>query len=203
MRIGVFGGTFNPVHSGHVRLANEFKAFLSLDRILVIPTCLPPHKTSDALISGDDRLEMCRLAFDDKSFEVSDIELKRGGKSYSYDTLTYLHSLYPNSEFFFIMGTDMLLCFHKWYRYKDLLKLCTPCVAVRDDEHNLDELRQYVAEHEEMEKTIFSHMSAFPVSSTQLREKIANGEDTSGLLPPSVIKYIRDKGLYSVKNHTI
>lgn len=203
MRIGVFGGTFNPVHNGHVRLAWEFKTLLNLDRVLVIPTCLPPHKSSGLLVSGEHRLKMCELAFNDSSFEVSDIELKRGGKSYSFDTLTYLHSVYPDSEFFFIMGTDMLLCFDKWYRYKDLLKLCTPCVAVRDEEHNLDELRQYVAEHEGMEHTVFSHMSSFPVSSTELREMLSNGSDVTKLLPQSVEEYIRDKGLYSVKNHTI
>lgn len=200
MRTGIFGGTFNPVHSGHVRLAKEFVSLLNLDRMLVIPTCKPPHKSGGGLVSWERRAEMCRLAFSDSVFEISDIELKRGGKSYTFDTLTELHSLYPEDEFFFIMGTDMLLSFHTWYKPREILELCTPCVAVRDNEHPLSELQEYIDSHEGMERAVLSRMESFPVSSTQLRQILSKRGDTGSLLPPEVLRYIIKEGLYTDEN---
>lgn len=200
MRTGIFGGTFNPVHSGHVRLAKEFVSLLNLDRMLIIPTCKPPHKSGGELVSWEQRAEMCRLAFSEDIFEVSDIELRRGGKSYTFDTLTELHSFYPEDEFFFIMGTDMLLSFHTWYKPQEILKLCTPCVAVRDNVHPLSELREYIDSHEGMEHTVLSRMESFPVSSTQLRQILSKRGDTGSLLPPDVLRYIIKEGLYTDEN---
>ncbi|MGN1442597.1 MAG: nicotinate (nicotinamide) nucleotide adenylyltransferase, partial [Acutalibacteraceae bacterium] len=130
--IGFFGGTFNPPHLAHKRLALEMKEEAHLDKILVVPTFVPPHKAALSLASGEDRLTMCRLMFDEDIFSVSDMELRRKGKSYSFDTLTEMKRLYPDDKLFMIIGSDMLLSFHEWYRYRDILGLVTLCAASRD-----------------------------------------------------------------------
>ena len=98
MKIGLFGGTFNPVHSGHVNLVKNFKEKLNLDKVLVIPTATPPHKEAKELASSEDRIEMCKLAFGDLA-EVSDVEIRRGGKSYTVETLEELKKIYKNDDF--------------------------------------------------------------------------------------------------------
>ena len=110
MKIGVFGGTFNPPHEGHKKLALEFMSRLSLDLLLIVPTYIPPHKLSDFLADGADRLEMCRLTFLPlgEKVSVSDMELRRHGKSYTVDTLRELKERYPKDELLFLMGSDML-----------------------------------------------------------------------------------------------
>ena len=109
-RIAMFGGTFNPIHNAHINLALAFIKKLKLDKLLLIPTGVPPHKTDLDIIYGEHRLNMCRLAVQDyKKIEVSDIEVKRGGKSYTADTLRQLKEIYPDSEFFVIMGADMYM----------------------------------------------------------------------------------------------
>lgn len=108
-RIGIYGGTFNPPHSGHVHLARTLAQALGLERVLIIPANLPPHKQAHELASGADRMEMCRLAFPDEPFEISGLELSRGGKSYTCDTLAALQKQYGNAEFYLFMGTSMTL----------------------------------------------------------------------------------------------
>ena len=121
MRTGVFGGTFNPVHNGHIHLARTYFDALRLDRMLVIPTCLPPHKPGEQLADGADRLAMCRLAFDGlPGFEASDIELRRGQKSYTVDTLEQLAKEYPDDGFYLIMGSDMFLTLTGWREWRHL-----------------------------------------------------------------------------------
>ena len=110
MRIGIYGGTFNPIHTAHVHLVREFIKRLSLDRVILIPTGTPPHKATHQLASGADRIEMCRLAAADIAecpVTVSDIEVLRTGKSYTADTMTELKAQYPDDELFLLMGEDM------------------------------------------------------------------------------------------------
>ena len=128
-RIGIFGGTFNPPHSGHVHLARTLAKALQLNRVLIIPANLPPHKQAQMLASGADRMQMCRLAFPDTLFEVSDIELSRGGKSYTCDTLAALREKYADASLYLFMGTDMLLTFHQWRAPREILRMCRLCVA--------------------------------------------------------------------------
>ena len=107
MRTGVFGGTFNPIHNGHIKLARAYFSELNLDRMLVIPTRVPPHKVSNELADGEDRLRMCQLAFaGHPEFEVSDIELRRAETSYTVDTLEALHARWPEDELFLLTGSD-------------------------------------------------------------------------------------------------
>ena len=129
-RIGIYGGTFNPPHMGHVHVARHAIGALCLDKLLIIPSSTPPHKalTADSP-TPDDRLRMLQMTFaGEEKAEVSDLELQRGGVSYTFDTVKTLQSQYPNAELFLLVGTDMLLSFDRWYRYKELLSMVTLAV---------------------------------------------------------------------------
>lgn len=192
MKIGLFGGTFNPVHKGHVNLVKNFKEKLSLDKVLVIPTAVPPHKQAESLVSSEDRLNMCRLAFSSLA-EVSDVEIARGGRSYTVETLEELKKIYKDDDLYFLVGSDMLLSFKRWYRWEDILTMCTLCATDRDNEETCRD-----ADEEFFSKIIFCDFPKTVVSSSEVREKLALGEDVSKLLPEEVEKYIREKGLYNV-----
>ena len=197
MRIGIFGGTFNPIHKGHVHIARAFYRELDLDRLLVIPTHVPVHKMAGNLISGEARMQLCRLAVrDDPNFEVSGIEVESEEKSYTYTTVKKLRALYPTAEFFLIMGSDMFLSFHTWYHYRDILQQVTLCAAARKDkeQNNLAACARQLTE--EGGRCIVLDLDVIEISSTQLREKIRRGEDVSGYLDPEVERYIREKRLY-------
>ena len=198
MRIGIFGGTFNPPHYGHLRLAEEMKAAASLDKILIIPTSTPPHKVSSDLADEAYRLEMCRTMFSNEYFEVSDIEIKRKGKSYSIDTVTVLKNLYPDDELYLIVGSDMLLSFHKWYRYEDILKNVILCVATRENSISSQELVSYAVNTLGLKEDefIISSITAFECSSTEVRNKIRAGESTASVLPRRTRDYIMENNLY-------
>lgn len=194
MKIGVFGGTFNPVHLGHVNLAKNFKEELKLDKLIVIPTGTPPHKEANKTVSDEDRLNMCRLGFENIA-QVSDMEIKREGKSYTVLTLEELKKEYPNDDIYFLVGSDMLLSFTRWYRWEDILNMCTLCATDRD---NTETCRN--ADSELFKKIIFCDFPKFVVSSSEVREKIENKEDVTKLLTPEVLKYIKEKGLYNANN---
>lgn len=191
MKIGVFGGTFNPPHNGHVRLAKAAADELKLDKLLVIPSCIPPHKIAAKLADGQERLEMCRLAFGcDPRFEVSPMELERGSRSYTVETLRELKALYPDSELYFIVGSDMLESFDKWYLWQEILSLSVLCTASREEGYNPDLSR--FGKLAERIKIIT--LDPLEVSSTQIRNSA--GEVSPELLDPKVAAYIREHGLY-------
>ena len=135
LKIAVYGGSFNPPHLGHFRVAQSAVEDIHPDKLLIIPDNLPPHKElSSNAPAAPLRLEMCKIAFRDiECAEVSSMELDRGGRSYTYDTLVQLHELYPGAEFVLIMGQDMMDSFSTWHRPDDILKLCTLYVAPRPD----------------------------------------------------------------------
>lgn len=189
-RIGIFGGTFNPPHIGHTRLAEHFVKELKLDRLLVIPTYQPPHKSTDNLASGEDRINMCMLAFPDAV--ISTIEMNRGGKSYTYDTLCEIKEQYPGDELFFIVGSDMLLSFNRWYKSEEILDMVTLCAADRED----DGVELKMPEFLKNKRVIITKLPPFELSSTQIRECISKGESTDGMLDEAVRYYIDEKGLY-------
>lgn len=201
MRIGVFGGTFNPPHPGHKKLALEMKKSASLDRIIVIPTCQPPHKEGNDLASPVDRMAMCRFLFSEDFFSVSDIEIRREGKSYTYDTLCELKEIYPDDELYLIIGSDMLLCFDKWYRYKNILSMAHLAVATREEEISADELKAYaenvLALSAQKGDYVLADVKPFECSSTFVRERIKAGESVDGYLCEKVKRYINAKGLYT------
>lgn len=191
MKIGVFGGTFNPPHNGHVRLAKAAADELKLDKLLVIPSCIPPHKIAAKLADGQERLEMCRLAFScDPRFEVSPMELERGSRSYTVETLRELKALYPDSELYFIVGSDMLESFDKWYLWQEILSLSVLCAASREEGYSPDLSR--FGKLAERIKIIT--LDPLEVSSTQIRNSA--GEVSPELIDPKVAAYIREHGLY-------
>lgn len=191
MKIGVFGGTFNPPHNGHVRLAKAAADELKLDKLLVIPSCIPPHKIAAKLADGQERLEMCRLAFGcDPRFEVSPMELERGSRSYTVETLRELKALYPDSELYFIVGSDMLESFDKWYLWQEILSLSVLCAASREEGYSPDLSR--FGKLAERIKIIT--LDPLEVSSTQIRNSA--DEVSPELLDPKVAAYIREHGLY-------
>lgn len=199
MKIGIYGGTFSPPHNGHVNAARMFAAAESLDKLLIIPTFIPPHKTETSAVPAEERLEMCRLAFTDDNFDVSDIEVRRKGKSYTFDTLTELKEMYRSDDFYLLCGTDMLLSFEKWYRFADILSMCTVVCMRREENAEMGvKLAEKIVELKEQCAADVRLIDAPPleVSSTEIREKLSRGENVNDLLPTDVYRYIKEKGLY-------
>lgn len=199
MRIALYGGAFNPVHSEHLNIVLAAKRALGLDKVIVIPTNISPHKKGVMSARGKDRLAMCRLAFEGvDGVEVSDVELKRGGVSYSYVTCRHFKKIYPNDDLFFIIGADMLKTFELWKEPDEILKCATLAVCARE---NADELIPYIKKFQKrFKKEIvnFGYVGK-PVSSTRVRTLAALGEDTAGLVPESVRLYIRKRSLYGLE----
>ena len=197
-KIGIFGGSFNPVHNGHIKLAKSYYDALELDELLVIPTNISPHKSVDKPTSAEDRVNMLQLAFKDMPYvTVSDIELKLGGKSYTVLTLAELKKLYPNDKLFLIVGGDMFLCFDKWFEYEKILSMCTVCTAPREK----DEILKLLVFQDKLdplrEHTIVLDASVLEVSSSEIRSKIENKQELKNLVPQEVFEYIVEKGLYN------
>ncbi len=190
---GIFGGTFNPIHNGHLHLLREADAALSFDRILLIPANIPPHKRAVDLAPGNDRMEMARLAvMGMKKAFVSDIELRAKGKSYTILTLEKLHALFPGDRFTLLMGADMLLTFDQWYRWQDILRLADLAAFARNrgEEEALEEKAA------ELPGARVIRAEPLPLSSTLVRETLRRGGDVSGMVPEGVLRYIERRGLY-------
>lgn len=197
-RIGIFGGTFNPIHKGHTMLAKYCMDELGLDKVILIPTYMPPHKESNDLASETDRFNMCRLACENfDGFEVSDIEIKRKGKSYSYQTLTSLKEIYNKDDLFFIMGADMFLSLDKW-KNPEIIFQKASIIAVPRDISSVSKLEEYY-------KNVISLMGAkayiltnpvMQVSSTYIRENIENYNTVRDLIDSKVYDYIISNNLY-------
>ena len=198
LRVGIYGGTFAPVHNGHVAAAKAFMEQMKLDYLFIIPTCLPPHKQMDFSDDPIFRLRMCELAFEDiDGVVISDTEIKRGGRSYTYDTLVELTR--PNTRLFLMCGTDMVLTFDTWYRFEDIFKLCYPVYVRRENDPILtkkivDKITEYYNKYGVMFRRIVTE--PIELSSTQIRRKVASGEDISRLVPKKVAEFISRNGLY-------
>ncbi len=161
--------------------------------MLIVPSCIPPHKLPGKLASGEDRLEMCRLAFDDERFEVSSIELDRGSKSYTVETLRELKRLYPEDELYFIIGSDMLGTLTGWYLWEEIISLSFICAASREKGFVPD---LSVFTDEQKKRIVLLDVEPFEVSSTEIRAIIARGEENPALISTKVAEYIRRNGLY-------
>lgn len=198
MKIALFGGAFNPVHNEHFNIAKAAKEKLGLDKIIVIPTNVSPHKKGTVIARGKDRLEMCRLAFGALGgVEVSDEELRRGGVSYSYVTCRHFRKLYPDDELYFIIGEDMLDGFPFWKEPEEILKCVTLAVCARGTDAGLGEKIKKFQKRFKKDLVNFGYVGG-EVSSTRVRALAALGEDTAGLVPESVRLYIRQKKLYAL-----
>ena len=198
LRIGIFGGTFAPVHNGHIEAAKAFMEQMKLDYLYIIPACMPPHKQIDPSDDPIYRLRMCELAFSDiDGVLISDLEIKRGGKSYTYDTLVELSR--PDARLFFMCGTDMVLTFDTWYRAEDLFKLCYPVYVRRENDPIMTQrIVEKINEYYQKYGVMFRRIVTEPItlSSTQIRKKAAEGEDISKFVPARVADFIKENGLY-------
>jgi nicotinate-nucleotide adenylyltransferase len=198
LRVGIYGGAFAPIHKGHVEAAKAFMSQMWLDVLFVIPTGLSPHKQMDNSASAEDRMEMCRLAFRDvEGVIVSDIEIKRGGKSYSIDTLRDMSQ--ENQRLFMLCGTDMMLTLGDWDDVDEIFKLCYPVYIRREVDRALDAkvIEKNTEYFEKYGKYVIKLDSpVIDISSTELRAKMKNGEDVSAYVDAEVLKYIQEKGLY-------
>ena len=201
MRIAIYGGSFNPPHIGHAEAARAAYKALKPDKFLVIPTNTPPHKELEANSpSPEQRLEFCRLAFGDiPGVEVSDMELRREGKSYTADTVDALLEQYPGAEICIVMGTDMFLSFRSWYRWQHMLETCTLAVLSRED-FDRREIESFKAELETENgaKVILSPHLPLPMSSTEIRERLRRGLGSDDLCQ-GVYECIIRNGYYDAK----
>ncbi len=197
-RIGIYGGTFSPVHNGHVAAAKAFMEQMWLDVLFVIPAGIPPHKQMDHQVSAIDRYRMCELAFGDmEGVIVSDLELRRAGKSYTVDTLRELTA--PDTRLFLLMGTDMLLSLDEWREPEEIFRLSYPVYIRREKDAVLDGLIvKKIAEYQKNYGKVVRRIVADPieVSSTDIRRALKEGRDISGLVPQKVADYILANKLY-------
>ncbi|MBQ9783407.1 MAG: nicotinate (nicotinamide) nucleotide adenylyltransferase [Clostridia bacterium] len=198
LRVGIYGGTFAPIHNGHVQAAKAFMEQMKLDYLFIIPACLPPHKQIDASDDPAIRLRMCELAFEGvDGVVISDVELRRGGKSYTYDTLREFQR--PDTRLFLLCGTDMVLSFDTWYRFEDILRMCYPTYVRREDDPVLTKrVVAKIGEYYEKYGVMFRRIVTDPIeiSSTEIRRAVRDGKDIAGMVPPGVARFIRENGLY-------
>ncbi|MAF33124.1 MAG: nicotinate-nucleotide adenylyltransferase [Desulfobacterales bacterium] len=220
MHIGLFGGTFNPIHSGHIHASQEVKKAFSLDKIYLIPSALPPHKKQNGIAEAKYRLEMVRLSIStDSSLYISDVELKRSGPSYTIDTVLHFKSILPkNDHLYLILGLDAFLEIDTWKSYKDLFLLASfivmarPGVTYHRISYKWNRLENYLKSkisqdyrfsvvksgyiHDE-KQTIYRFNTDFlDISSTNIRRRLKTGRSIRSLISKEVEDYIKTKGLY-------
>lgn len=204
MTVGVLGGTFDPIHLGHIAAATAAQDALRLDEIILIPSRVPPHRDQPTSASADDRLQMAELAAEGRpGWSVSRIEIDREGKSYTYDTLIDLRQTLSlrvgtpvdASQIFFITGADAFAEISTWSRYPAVLDLANFVVVSRPG-ITLDSLRERVPSRSEQTRVILVDAHTPDVSSTAIRRRVRAGQSLSGLVPDRVADYIASRRLY-------
>lgn len=204
MKTAMFGGSFNPIHTGHVQLAHAFLEKPGLDRVIIMPSYVSPHKQTDFSVRPEQKLEMCRLAFEgEELFEVSDIEIKRQGSSFTYLTLEELSERYPDDELYLITGADMFMTIHQWKCPERIFELAVICGVPRND----DDIAVLSAQKEYLDslgaRTEIFDAGVMTVSSTEIRERVRDGRSISGLVPEKVEEYIKANSLYREKRKEV
>jgi len=202
MRLGILGGSFNPIHIGHLLMGCAAAEAFQLDRVLLMPCAVSPFKVGAAdLAPGADRLEMVRRGVaDDPLFEASDLDLTRGGVSYTVESLRALHARYPDAHLFFIIGGDALRELSRWYKIDEILTLCDVITVLRPGVAlALDEALEPFPEaaRERLRRHTIQGRTC-EVSSSEIRRRIAEGRSIRYLVCPEVEAYIRERGLYVV-----
>ena len=187
MKIAIYGGSFNPMHIGHEKIVDYVLKNLDMDKIIIIPVGIPSHRENN-LEQSNTRLKICREIFkNNKKVEVADIEIKSKGKSYTYDTLLKLIKIYgKDNEFFEIIGEDSLKNLKTWKNYKELLNLCKFIVFRRKDDKNTEIDSEFLNN----KNIIILENEYYNISSTEIRNKVKNGEDITGLVNEKVKKII-------------
>ncbi len=214
MQVGLFGGSFNPIHLGHLRAAEEVRERLALDLVYFIPAAIPPHKTQADFATADHRLAMVRLATKgNRHFMVSDAEIKRGGQSYTIDTVhLFLSTLRPPAMLFLMMGADSFGEIETWKDYTEITRLCSIVVHSRNLEGESAPPRVSLAAlsrldyskkddhyvHQSGQTLSFLPTTFFPISATTIRDNLQHGRSVRYLVPGDVYDYIARHGLYGL-----
>jgi nicotinate-nucleotide adenylyltransferase len=200
MRIGIFGGSFDPVHRGHLTLAESCRMQAALDRVWFVPAAHQPFKPDGPFASNTDRLAMLEIALaDNEAYEISTLEIDRGGMSYTMDTLLTVESLVPKAQLFLLLGADSLVDFPYWRRPADICRVATPLVVNRAGERppNFEHLEGIVSAERLSEiKSAQVEMPPQPISSSEVRRLVATGGEWEAKVPQGVAQYIRDHKLY-------
>lgn len=199
-RIGILGGSFNPIHNAHLKMARDFAEKLGFDKVLIIPTRIPPHKEAGEMASAEHRLAMCRLAAQSSPlFQVSDMEIKRPGPSYTADTLEILKKENPDARFYFLTGADMFLTIQDWRRPEKIFELATICAAPRE-KSDIFILQNHANRLKLQYGSLFQYqildIPLMPVSSTGIRGMVHLGKSIDLFVPRQVAGYIREQHLY-------
>jgi len=216
-KIGLFGGTFNPIHLGHIRAAEIADRVFALDRLFFIPSYIPPHKGSEQIASPEHRLRMVELAVEPfPQFHPSSIEIDAGGKSYSIRTLKKMKMRYPEARIFFLLGVDAFLEIETWRDYENVLEQCSFIIMSRPQFH-LEEAHEVLSKKYSQRIVDLSSSStpedtahsanriyllpiqALDISSTEVRTRVNRNQSVKGLVPESVEHYLKEKGLYQIK----
>lgn len=203
MRIGIFGGTFDPCHIGHIKALNAFKAAFEPLKVFVMPTGVPPHKAL-SITSVEDRLEMLRIALKDTDAELCTYEVEKGGKSYTSDTLRHFRELYPNDEIVLYTGSDMFLTIKTWHEAQEIFKLARIAVLSRTGSDTTAlENEKALLEKDYGAKCTIVPFEPVNVSSSEIRDGLRKGEDVFALLPEGVYDYIVKNKVYSLEKYDI
>lgn len=206
MKLGLFGGTFDPIHRGHLSMARAFADELQLQQVIFIPAGDPYHKTTATRTAATERLHMVELAIaDDARFAASDIDMVRSGATYTVDTLQILRQYYPQDELWWLIGMDSLLTMHTWHRFRDIFQLANVAVAARNDEkiqQVAPQMQDLVVQGLGREKSSsrgqlrLLQWQPEDISSTQIRAAVKQHQDIAAWVTPPVANYIDQHGLY-------
>lgn len=195
-RIGILGGTFNPIHVGHLILAENAYEQYNLDQVWLMPSGMPPHKPKQGIASAEIRSAMVKLSITgNRHLKYSGFELERSGYIYTAETLGLLKEKYPDTEFYFIIGEDSLENFHKWHMPEQIVRLAEILVAVRSDGHNISEkVNEFNNVFKCNAKTL--SMPFIGISSSDIRKRVAGGASIKYMVTDDVERYIYNNGLY-------
>ncbi len=186
-RIGILGGTFNPVHMGHLTMANMVLEKFVLDKVIFVPSYLPPHKSGRNVITAQDRLKMVGLAIrDNRHLEISAFEIKKGGKSYTIDTIEHFRQRYPEARLFFIIGSDHIFRLHRWKRIDAIQKIASFIAVYRP---GFKAVRSSIPVQRVM-------LPGVDISSSDIRHRLATGKTIEHLVPKNVFRYMKRHKLY-------
>jgi nicotinate-nucleotide adenylyltransferase len=197
MRLGIFGGSFDPVHNAHLAIARACQRQAELDEVWFMPTAIQPLKRHGPQATNAHRVEMLRLAIDgEPSWQVCTIEIDRGGLSYTVDTLRQIHEELPGTDLFFLIGTDALQDVAKWKEPREIFRMAAPLVVCRAAQAlpNVDQLKSLCTESVQPQSI---EMPASDVSSSEIRRRVAAGEPIDDLVPDAVATFIAQHKLYS------
>lgn len=195
--LGILGGTFDPIHLGHLQMAEAVHESMQLEQIIFIPAYVAPHKVGLDFAPATDRFAMTKLAVEHyDNFSVSDIELCRSGVSYTIDTLRELHCLYPDKKLYFIIGADSVVQLHTWNNIEEMMQLATFVGAGRPGyEGVMEEVVKHLGE-QARKHILLLDTPEYDISSTEIRTRIHQGKNLTGLVPEVVEQYIYKHGLY-------